>query len=144
MDRTDGARSCSITVHLNQTAKASGAGVVLEACLVGSVNRSDGSIVLNWDLGELNSTRESVSTEQVTKKLSGMLFQEGLGKTKNSEAGAGYEVKRERTVTGQDGTGVFQDLDEGAWLIHAVDSTSYGRIEDILTAVPCFVPQEGS
>ena len=66
MDRTDGARSCSITVHLNQTAKASGAGVVLEACLVGSVNRSDGSIVLNWDLGELNSTRESVSTEQVT------------------------------------------------------------------------------
>lgn len=144
MDRTDGARSCSITVHLNQTAKASGAGVVLEACLVGSVNRSDGSIVLNWDLGELNSTRESVSTEQVTKKLSGMLFQEGLGKTKNSEAGAGYEVKRERTVTGQDGTGVFQDLDEGAWLIHAVDSTSYGRIEDILTAVPCFVPENGS
>ena len=140
MTGTGGDGSCSITVHLKQTQQVSGGGVLFEACRVGRVNVSDGSIVLNWDLGELTGARESVSTESVTKQLSTMLYADGSGGKLYSEDGTlTDEVQTLRAVTGPDGTCCFTGISEGAWLIHALDSTSYGQIEDTLAAVPCYV-----
>ena len=146
MDRTDGIGICSITVHLKQTSGVSGGGVLFEACRVGTVNESDGTMMLNWDLGELTILRPSVSTERVTKELTQMLFGKRTGEMGNSGIGtdpaADLATEIRRSVTGPDGTCTFRDLDEGVWLIHASESSSYGRIEDVLTAVPCYV-QEG-
>ena len=100
MDRTDGAGTCSITVHLRQTQQVSGSGVLFEACRVGSVDVSDGSMTLNWDLGELNSQRPSVPTEHVTSRLSEILFQ-----IKESDGSVGAEadgVEIRTAVTGAD------------------------------------------
>ena len=141
MERTGG--KCSITVHLKQTEQVSGGGVLLEACRVGRVNESDGSMILNWDLGELTSLRPSVSTEHVTGILSEMIY----GGTKYVEGETGIvsmqDVEVYDALTSEDGTCTFSGLEEGAWLIHAVDSSSYGIIEDTLVAVPCYV-QEGT
>ncbi len=141
MERTGG--KCSITVHLKQTEQVSGGGVLLEACRVGRVNESDGSMILNWDLGELTSLRPSVSTEHVTGILSEMIY----GGTKYVEGETGIvsmqDVEVHDALTSEDGTCTFSGLEEGAWLIHAVDSSSYGIIEDTLVAVPCYV-QEGT
>ena len=145
MERTDREGSCSITVHLKQTGQVSGGGVLFEACRVGRVNESDGSIILNWDLGELNSERESVSAEIIMKKLSALLYEggEGIsGKSDSDTAPSGLSVEKKRALTASDGTCRFSGINEGAWLIHAVDSSSYGRIEDSLASVPCYV-QEG-
>ena len=140
MDRTDGIGNCSITVHLRQTQQVSGGGVLFEACRVGSVNKSDGSITLNWDLGQLNRLRPSDSTYRATEELSRLLFEDRDG---NEDRVLIQDVETRTAVTGEDGTCRFPGLEEGAWLIHASDSSSYGMIEDTLAAVPCYV-QDGS
>ena len=145
MDRTGRESSCSITVHLKQTRQVSGGGVLFEACRVGRVNESDGSIILNWDLGELNSARESVSYENITKKLSSLLYEDGESirvKSDSDSESSGSAIEKRTAVTGPDGTCCFAGIEEGAWLIHASDSSSYGPVEDSLAAVPCYV-QEG-
>ena len=141
MERTDGIGTCSITVHLRQTEQVSGGGILFEACRVGSVNESDGRMILNWDLGELTCLRPSVSTERVTGMLSRMLFGGGTADQPGTVSAADVEIRN--AMTSENGTCTFYGLDEGAWLIHAADSSSYGKIEDTLVAVPCYV-QEGA
>ena len=155
MDRTDGSGNCSITVHLRQTEQVSGGGVLFEACRVGSVNASDGRMILNWDLGELNRFRPSGSTQELTKELSALLFsnrKKQVPETRSDQPGGSGKTSGNRSekeerimqaVTSDDGICTFRNLEEGAWLIHASDSSSYGTIEDTLAAVPCFVEQEG-
>ena len=142
MDRTDGTKNCSITVHLRQAGQVSGGGVLFEACRVGSVEESDGSMKLNWDLGELTSLRPSMSTERVTNRLSELLFGRADGAQGDDFPASLRDVEIRTAVTASDGTCTFGGLESGAWLIHASDSSAYGRIEDTLAAVPCYV-QEG-
>ena len=132
MDRTDGIGNCSITVHLRQTPQVSGRDVLFEACRVGSVNESDGSMILNWNLGEVSRLRTSMSTELVTKRLSEFVFGGRAGQLPDGD------VKILQAKTSEKGTCTFSGLEEGAWLIHASDSSSYGRIEDTLVAVPYY------
>lgn len=141
MDRTDGSGVCSITVHLKQTQQVTGGGVLFEACRVGCVNESDGTMTLNWDLGELTKLRPSMPTEEATRQLSLMLFGNRTEQTQMPSAESVCDVEIRTAVTSEDGVCSFQGLEEGAWLIHAADSTSYGRIEDTLAAVPCYIQQ---
>ncbi len=143
MDRTDGIGNCSITVHLKQTQQVSGRGILFEACRVGSVNESDGSMTLYWNLGELTNLRPSVPTEHVTGVLSEMLYGRKTS-GKMSREGTDPVVERRTAVTGENGTCTFAHLEAGAWLIHASDSSTYGRIEDTLAAVPCYVQEQGA
>ncbi len=145
MDRTDGTGYCSITVHLQQTQQVSGGGVLFEACRVGSVNDENGSITLYWDMGELSRSRPSVSAEDMTKKLSVFLFGAGekSGSVQDKEEGVLSSAPVYRAVTGEDGVCIFDSLEEGAWLIHAADSSSYGKVEDALVALPSYVQEEG-
>ena len=117
MDRTDGIGNCSITVHLKQTKQVPGRGVLFEACRVGSVNESDGSMTLYWNLGELTNLRPSVPTERVTAMLSEMLYGRKASGEKRQE-GADQDVERRKAVTEENGTCTFTHLEAGAWLIH--------------------------
>lgn len=139
MDRTEGIGNCSITVHLKQTKQASGRGVLFEACRVGSVNESDGSITLNWNMGQLPRFRPSVLAEQMTKQLSGLLFQGQEKDVCGTQTIDGKALERHEAVTSEDGTCTFAGLKEGAWLIHASASNPYGRIDDTLLALPSYV-----
>ncbi len=204
MDRTDGIRDCSITVHLKQTQQVSGGSILLEICRVGSVNDNNGSIVLNWNMGVLDRNRPSKTAEEMTQKLSHFLFDHaegtdnfkenggdssngisgGRGEGKSAESSVGREEGKSagsgedsdmassqaenstdlstalntdlagrdllkdtqvyKGVTNKEGVCRFDDLEEGAWMIHALDSSSYGTIEDALVAVPGYVEEHGT
>ncbi len=139
MGRTDEVGNCSITVHLRQTPQVSGSGIVFEACRVGSVNQSDGRMILNWNMGELSPLRPSDAAKQLTQKLSDMIFPY---RGKAEFAGKTEKIVMHQAITTQDGTCRFTNLKEGAWLLHASDCSNYGRIEDTLLAIPAYVQQE--
>ncbi len=142
MDRTVGLGNCSITVHLKQTKQVSGGGVLLEACRVGSVNEADGSIVLNWDMGELGRARPSVSAEEMTRNLSAFLFSD-IEDPSDPDVNILSESRVRKGLTTEEGICRFEELEEGAWLIHAIDSTSYGSVEDALVSVPYYEEKAG-
>ncbi len=127
MEGTVENRSCLATVHLKHTGQGKGSKVVFEACRVGEVNESDGSIKLNWDLGELSYLRPSDLTKAVTEKLVKLVY--------GSNGKKGEAV---RAAVNPDTGSCRLSLSPGAWLIHALDDQTYGEIEDILIPFPYY------